>query len=121
VEQLETILPFALAPWEEQIEAITDEAAARKADIGWAIRIAVSSSARHGVVGAGGAVQMSASVSGGPILETFSFTLGMRTEQNAYSGELAAMAYALRRTIPKLRYRSIALIMSNKGAALAVK
>jgi hypothetical protein len=121
MEQLETIQPLTLAPWEERVEAITDKTAAREAEVGWAICIAVSSSARNGVVGVGGSVQISTSVRGGPKLETFSFTLGMRTEQNPYSGELAAMAYALRRTIPKLRHRSIALITSNKAAALAVK
>jgi hypothetical protein len=121
MEQLETIQPLTLAPWEERVEAITDKTAAREAEVGWAICIAVSSSARNGVVGVGGSVQISTSVRGGPKLETFSFTLGMRTEQNPYSGELAAMAYALRRTIPKLRYRSIALITSNKAAALSVK
>ncbi|WAO97111.1 Hypothetical protein NCS54_01482000 [Fusarium falciforme] len=92
MEQLETIQPFALAPWEERVEAITDEAAPGESEAGWAIRIAVSSSARNDVVGVGGAVQIPLSVRGGPKLETFSFTLGMRTEQNPYSGELAAMA-----------------------------
>lgn len=121
MEQLETIHPLTLAPWEERVEAITDETAEREVDVGWAVRVAVSSSARNGVVGVGGAVETSASVPGGSKLETFSFTLGVRTEQNAYSGELAAMAYALRRAVPKLRYRSIALITSNKGAALAVR
>jgi ribonuclease HI len=110
-----------LAPWEERVEAITDEAAAREAEACGAIRIAVSSSARNDVVGVGGAVQISAAVRGGPELVTFSFTLGMRTEQNPYSGELAAMAYALRRTMPELRHHSIALMTSNKAAALAVK
>ena len=79
--------------------AITDEAAAREAEAGWAIRIAVSSSARNDVVGVGGAIQIPMSMRGGPKLEIFSFTFGVRTEQNPYSGELAAMAYSLRRTL----------------------
>ncbi|KAJ3453787.1 hypothetical protein MRS44_018419 [Fusarium solani] len=121
MEQLETIQPFALAPWEERVEAITDDAAPGESEAGWAIRIAVSSSARNDVVGVGGAVQIPLSVRGGPKLETFSFTLGMRTEQNPYSGELAAMAYALRRTPPRVKYRSFALLTSNKAAALTLK
>lgn len=121
MEQLETIQPLALAPWEERVEATTDGTAATEAGAGWAVRIAVSSSARNGIVGVGGAIQIPLSMRGGPKLETFSFTLGLRTEQNPYSGELAAMAYALRRTMPKLRHRSIALMTSNKAAALAVK
>ena len=63
---------------------------------GWDVQVAVSSSARNGVVGVGGAIQIPVSVRGGPQLETFSFTLGMREEQNPYSGELAAIAHALR-------------------------
>jgi hypothetical protein len=96
IEQLETIQPLTLAPWEERI---ADEAAAREAEAGWAIHIAVSSSARNDVVGVGGAIHILMSIRGGPKLETFSFTFGARTEQNPYSGELVAMAYALRRTL----------------------
>ncbi|KAJ6436910.1 reverse transcriptase [Purpureocillium lavendulum] len=44
----------------------------------------------------------------------------MRTEQNPLSGELAAMACALRR-LPELRYRSIALLTSNRAAALTLR
>lgn len=75
MEQLETIQPLILAPWEERVEAIADEPAAREADAGWAIRIAVSSSARNDVVGVGGAIPISASVRGGSELVTYSFTL----------------------------------------------
>jgi hypothetical protein len=49
----------------------------------------------------------------------FSSTLGIREEQNPYSGELAAMANALN-TLPKLRFRRIALMTRNKAAALTV-
>ncbi|RFN54516.1 alcohol dehydrogenase [Fusarium flagelliforme] len=59
MEQLETTQPLTLAPCEERIEAIADEAATREADAGWAIRIAVSSSARNDVVGVGGTIQIS--------------------------------------------------------------
>ena len=124
MEELETINPFTLAPWAERLQAIMDDgdaaAAAARADLGWAVRVAVSSSARNGLVGVGGAVDLPASVRGGPKVEPFSFTLGMRTDQNPFSGELAAMACALRR-LPELRYRSIAVLTSNKAAALALR
>jgi hypothetical protein len=110
-----------LAPWVKRVEVITDKVAAWETEAGWAICIAVSSSARNDVVGVDGAVQIPLSVRGGPKLETSSFTLGMRIDQNPYNGELAAMAYALRRTLPKLKYRSVALITSNKAAALRLK
>ncbi|RKK91058.1 hypothetical protein BFJ68_g16279, partial [Fusarium oxysporum] len=106
MEELETINPFTLAPWVERVQTIVDDgdnSAMTQADLGWAVRTAVSSSARNGVVGVGGVIKIPASVRGGPKFERFSFTLGMRTEQNPFSEELAAMAYALRH-LPDLEY-----------------
>jgi hypothetical protein len=54
------------------------------------------------------------------MLQTFSFTLGMRAEQNPCSGELAAIAYALGR-LPDFSYRSVALLTSNRAAILMLK
>jgi ribonuclease HI len=121
MEELETIRPFTLAPWQERVETITDESATGHSKAGWAIRIAVSSSARNDVVGVGGAVKLPVSMRGGSRLETFSVTLGVRSEQNPYSGELAAMEYALRRALPCFKYRCVSLITSNKAAALSLK
>ncbi|KAL9561366.1 hypothetical protein ACKAV7_014721 [Fusarium commune] len=123
MEELETINPFTLAPWVERVQTIVDDGdslGTMQADLGWAVRAAVSSSARNGVVGVGGVIEIPASVRGGPKLERFSFTLGMRTEQNPFSGQLAAMAYALRH-LPHLEYRSVALLASNKAAVLTVR
>ncbi|KAL9572236.1 hypothetical protein ACKAV7_003619 [Fusarium commune] len=123
MEELETINPFTLAPWVERVQTIVDDGdslGTTQADLGWAVRAAVSSSARNGVVGVGGVIEIPASVRGGPKLERFSFTLGMRTEQNPFSGQLAAMAYALRH-VPDLAYRSVALLASNKAAVLTVR
>lgn len=53
MEELETISPFTLAPWEKQVQTITDEAAAKKVEA--AVRVAVSNSAPNGLVGFGGA------------------------------------------------------------------
>ncbi|GKU11645.1 unnamed protein product [Fusarium langsethiae] len=123
MEELETINPFTLAPWIERVQTIVndgDNSAMTQADLGWAVRTAVSSLVRNGVVGVGGVIEIPASVRGGPKLERFSFTLGMRTEQNPFSGELAAMAYALRH-LPDLEYRSVALLASNKAAVLTIR
>ena len=72
------------------------------------------------MVGVGGAVQLVTSVHNSPKLETFSSTLGPRSEQNPYSGELAAMAHALS-LLPKLRFRNIVLLTSNKAAVLTLR
>jgi hypothetical protein len=55
-----------------------------------------------------------------PRLKSFSVTLGVRSEQNPYSGELAAMAHALR-TLLVLKLYRITLLTSNKAAALALR
>ena len=91
------------------------ENAAQEIGMNWAVRIAVSSSARNGVVGIGGAIYIQNNEK-----QSFSVTLGKREEQNPYAAELAAMAEALSR-LPKLRFRSIALITRNKAAVLTLR
>lgn len=104
---METSSPFTLALWEMRVQADTDGAATRKPDSTRAAYIAVSSSAGNGVIGLGAAI------------ETIFSTLGPRTEQNPYVGELAAMAEALSQ-LPQRRYRSITLLTRNKAAALTI-
>ena len=52
-------------------------------------------------------------------LKTFSITLDARSEQNPYSGELAAMAHTLK-TLPVLKSYRITLLTSNKAATLTL-
>jgi ribonuclease HI len=119
MEKLETINPFTLAPWEKRLWTVTDETAAEGTDANGAVRIAVSSSARYGLVGIGGAIQLATS-SRSSKLETFSSTLGTRSQQNPYSGELAAIARALS-LLPRLRFRNIMILTSNKAAVLSFR
>jgi hypothetical protein len=119
MEKLEIINPFTLSPWEERIQTITEDLTATQSADNYNVRIAVSSSARNGVVGIGGAVSLPASVYGSPRLGTFSSTLGARSEQNPYSGELAAAERALS-TLPMLRSSSIVLSTNNKAAVLTL-
>jgi hypothetical protein len=120
MDSLETINPFTLGPWEKRIQTITDDAVTELTNGDAAIRIAVSSSARNGVVGMGGAIEIQASSRSDLTVETFSSTLGLRTDQNPYSGELAAMATALSR-LPMLRYRNIVLLTRSKSAVLTIR
>jgi hypothetical protein len=83
------------------------------------MQIAVSSSARNEVVGFGGVIQKQPPKYKKPRLKTFSVTLGARSEQNPYSGELAAMAHALK-TLPALKLYRITLLTSNKAVALTL-
>ena len=87
-----------------EMQTITNRTAVKQG----AVHIAVSSLVWNDIVGIGSAIEMSASVHRGTRLITFSSTLGMRSEQNPYSGELAVMVRALS-SLPKLRFRSIAL------------
>ena len=67
LEKLETVNPFTLAPWEERVETHSND---KEGDTpcqltGWVVQVAVSSSARNGVVGVGGAIQIPVSIRGG--------------------------------------------------------
>nr|AEB91360.1 unknown [Verticillium dahliae VdLs.17] len=119
MEDLETINPFTLPPWMERVQTVTEwndeDATLTRVDEEATVRIAVSSSARNEVVGVGGTVK-----GPGTRLETFSFTHGMRTDQNPFSGELVAAAYALR-FLPQLRGQTVTLLTSNKAAVLTLR
>jgi hypothetical protein len=119
METLETINPFTLAPWEERVRTSIGETAVSQTEAGGSMQIAVSSSARNGVVGFGGAIEKQPPKYRKTKLKTFSVTLGVRAEQNPYSGELAAMAHALQ-TLPVLKLYRITLLTSNKAAALTL-
>lgn len=54
IEQIETIQLGVLAPWEKRVQTVVENAA-QEIGINWAVRIAVSSSARNRVVRMGGA------------------------------------------------------------------
>ena len=119
-DSLETINPFTLGPWEKRTQTITDDAVMELTDGDAAIRIAVSSSARNGVLGMGRAIEIQASSQSDLTVETFSSTLGLRIDQNPYSGGLTAMATPLSR-LPILRYRNIVLLTRSKSAALTIR
>ena len=102
------------------MQAVTDKAAPRPPNPRRAAHIAVSSSARNGVVGLGGAIETRKHVGDVPTIKSFSSTLGPRTEQNPYVGKLAAMAYTLKQ-LPQRRYRSITLLTRNKAAVLTLR
>lgn len=120
MDNLETINPFNLGPEEKRAQTIIDDAGTELARRDAAIRIAISSSARNGVVGIGGIIEMKMSSQSDLRVETFSSTLGLRTDQNACSGELTAMATALGQ-LPRLRYRNIILLTRSKSAALTIR
>jgi ribonuclease HI len=120
LEEMESIQPFTLAPWDRRVEAI--QYADMSVEIGetWDVGVAVSSSARNGLVGVGGVIRIKVKGKTDPRSETFSLTLGPRNEQNPYSGELAAMAHALR-MMPNVRRRRIALLTTSKAVALSLR
>ncbi len=120
MNKLETISPFTLAPWEKRVQTITNETTTTQWNVDHDVRIAVSSSARNGLVGVGAAAMLPTSVYGSLKLGTFSSTLGARSEQNPYSEELAAMERALD-TLPPLRSSRIELVTSNKAAVLTLR
>jgi hypothetical protein len=119
METLETINRFTLAPWEGRLQTELGETSESQTEAGESMQIAVSSSARNEVVGFGGVIQKQPPKYKKPRLKAFSVTLGVRSEQNPYSGELAAIAHALK-TPPVLKLYRITLLTSNKAAALTL-
>ncbi|KAK8029483.1 reverse transcriptase [Apiospora rasikravindrae] len=86
MEKLETIQPYALAPWVSRVPTVTDEPEGVPSTApDWTARIAVSSSARNGLVGYGGAVEIRTSTRASPMCETRAVTLGGREEQNPFT------------------------------------
>ncbi|KAJ5148268.1 hypothetical protein N7526_001620 [Penicillium atrosanguineum] len=120
METLETINPFILAPWEERVQGDGQDLPETQTETGGVMRIAVSSSARNEMVGFGVATEKQPPRYRKPRLKTFSVTLGTRTEQNPYSGELAAMAHAPN-TLHGLKRCRVTLLTSNKAASLTLK
>jgi ribonuclease HI len=84
------------------------------------VRIATSASERDGIVGMGGAIYDTLGTMPNREPVTYSITLGPRTEQNAYTAELAAIAMAMRGVPPYLLRRQITIFTSNQAAVQAV-
>ncbi|XP_044714688.1 reverse transcriptase (RNA-dependent DNA polymerase) domain-containing protein [Hirsutella rhossiliensis] len=97
-KRLEVIHEFALAPWDERVQATyeADRAEVLKSDDPEDITIATSSSQRKGKVGLGGVVRDASRDSADEVLASYSVTLGSSDEQNAYTAGLEAIAMALR-------------------------
>ncbi|KAF6781162.1 hypothetical protein CMUS01_16787, partial [Colletotrichum musicola] len=124
LDRLETIEPFPMAPWEEIMHTAVDDDAAEASEAiqsGWAVRIATGSSARNGVVGYGTATTLPVSFRGGGSVMRASRTLGLRTEQNPYVAELAALAEAVKSLPERLEYRAVHVFTRNKAAVLAIR
>jgi hypothetical protein len=119
METLETINPFTLAPWKTRVQTDVEAMPDSHTAPGGSIQVAVSSSARNGLVGFGVAVEKQPPRYRKLKLKTFSVTLGARSEQNPFSAELAAIAHVLNMLVALKDYR-IMLLTSNKAAALTI-
>jgi ribonuclease HI len=102
------------------VEAIQYDDMSKGIEGTWDVGVAVSSSARNGLVGVGGVAHIKVKGRADPRSQAFSITIGPRNEQSPYSGELAAMAHALR-SLPNVRRRRIALLTTNKAMALSLR
>ena len=69
---LEIISPFTLAPWERRVQIGADNDITLPTHADAAVLVAVSSSARNGLVGIGGATETKTSSHSDPIVTTFS-------------------------------------------------
>ena len=113
-EKMETITPFALAPWEPRLQ-VTLETDRDKADenarASSGIVIATSSSQKNGLVGIGLVIDNNQNSR-----HSQSQTLAMRSEQNPYTAELHAIDAALRKLPETTRDQHITVFSSNRSA-----
>jgi hypothetical protein len=72
LDSLETIAPVVLAPWERRVRTTVDGTGIPQKETEWAVRIAVSSSARNNTVGIGGVVRLPLPMRDGSRNEAFS-------------------------------------------------
>lgn len=88
IEQLENINPCTLIPCEIRVTTIVNEAGSRHLGIAGVVYIAVSSSARNGVVGYGGTTEIPRSSAGcdRAAVILWCSRLSIRKEQNPFSG-----------------------------------
>jgi hypothetical protein len=119
METLETINPFVLAPWDTRIQSDVEAMPHSHTVPGGSLQVAVSSSARNGLVGFGVAIKKQPPRYRKLKLKTLSVTLGARSEQNPFSAELAAMAHVLNMLVGLKDYR-IMLLTSNRAAARTI-
>lgn len=78
---LEIISPFTLAPWERRIQISVDNDITLPTHADAAVLVAVSSSARNGLVGIGGATETKTSSHTDPVVATLSSTLDTRVDR----------------------------------------
>jgi ribonuclease HI len=121
IDRIETIHPFTISPWEQRLVIETDTDKSNEiVKAGWAVRIATSSSARNAIVGMGGKILLPKSISGKHQAYTFSTTLSIKSEQNAFTAELAAMEKALKLLPEPVKHLAVVIITNNKAAVSAV-
>ncbi|KZL63631.1 reverse transcriptase [Colletotrichum tofieldiae] len=120
LNKLETIKGYPIAPWEDLVDNDTVKAS-EAIRSGWAVRIAMGSSARNGVVDSGTATTLPASFREGGSIMTASRTFGQRTEQKPYIAELVALAEAVKSLPERLDYRAIHVFTRNKAAVLVMR
>lgn len=123
IDRMETVYPFAIAPWGKRAETISDgDLRIRElANANWAVRISMSSSAKNGLVGIGIAIRTPDPRTSETTFEQRSVTLGTREEQNPYTAELTAIANALRLLPTRMSQRTVAIFTSNKAALLTLR
>jgi hypothetical protein len=121
LKRIKIIKSFPMAPWMEQIKAFTKEnnpENARLIQADWVIHIAISSSARNGMVGLGWARRALSSFVPKDRFATLLTMLGPRNEQNLYMAKLAIIAAALFALSSRTKQYIIVAIMSNKAIVL---
>lgn len=121
--RIETIYPYVLAPWAKRLDRRIEmdrEKNVREINRFQGTRSIVGVSARHGIVGIGGAIQDKREGQPPRNKREFSITIGERSEQNLYTAELAGCLAAVQRIDTTTAERNVEIYSSNLGMIQAL-
>ena len=113
---MECIQPYTIAPWETRMRAQMEDG---EMPIPEGVQIALTASARHGMVGFGSAISDTTMEVPEEAISS-STTLGPVTEQSVYTAELAAVAVAVTCPPVYLHHKTITILTSNQAVLLAI-
>lgn len=124
MDRMEIIHEYALPPWTSRMPVVGEDGLAKAVTAPnqlEGIIIATSSSQKGGVVGMGGVVCDATRNSAGEVVASYSVTLGPGDEQNPYTAELAAIAMVLKDAPPRLPFRDVMVVTSNRSAVEVIR
>jgi hypothetical protein len=123
LDRLKTIEAYTIAPWQSRASVITDEAGWQEVgdNLSSVFEVAISSSVKEWMVGAGGAVCDRLTLGINLTSATYAVAVGPKAEQNLYTADLIAISRILRYFTLNSTNKRIILYTPNLAVLLVIK